>query len=186
AMGPAAIPAPTAGTPFIGTFRPEAGNFSIFDGLTPADLNGDWKLEISDFRNNGANLPPQFLSFWDVKFLARMSTTGFGTDKPIAARPTIITTGGGGARGATYPLTTTASAATGIGPWYSIAVDNTLGSFSQFQGRIYLAFTTGGGSNTNVFLVSSDNSGTTWSQPVQVHDDSFFDFFSEGNRPQFH
>src|SRR5262249_18501787 len=76
-----------------------------------------------------------------------------------------------------------------------IAYDNTLGSFSQFQGRLYLAYVgvgvnagTAGDTNSqdsDIFLISSDDSGTTWSSPTRVNDDSANDGFSQGNRQQY-
>jgi subtilisin-like proprotein convertase family protein len=82
----------------------------------------------------------------------------------------------------------------GIGPTPVIAVDNTLGSFSPYQGRIYVAYTAlgnndpkvlGAPDNSDVLLAHSDDGGQTWSAPVVVNDDSQVDGFSEGNRPQF-
>jgi len=67
-----------------------------------------------------------------------------------------------------YPLTTPASPNLGIGPEAVITTDNTLGAFSQFQGRIYVAYVNRLGSlttNTDIFLISSSNGGTTWSAP---------------------
>ena len=68
----------------------------------------------------------------------------------------------------------------GIGPGAEIAVDNTLGSFSQFQGRIYITYVNrpdytdpdNPADNTDIFLISSDDDGKTWSSPVQVNDDN--------------
>ena len=63
-----------------------------------------------------------------------------------------------------------------------MASDNTLGSFSPYQGRIYAAFvgyynvTVAGvknpADNTDIFLTYSDDGGRTWSAPVEVNDDS--------------
>ena len=64
---------------------------------------------------------------------------------------------------------------------WSLASDNTLGSFSPFQGRIYAAFvgyfnvTVDGvknpTDNTDIFLTYSDDGGRTWSSPTEVNDD---------------
>ena len=64
-----------------------------------------------------------------------------------------------------------------------IASDNTLGSFSAHQGRIYVAFTgslfnlatnssIAAAGNTDVFLAFSDDGGATWSAATQVNDDN--------------
>src|SRR5205823_11403060 len=70
--------------------------------------------------------------------------------------------------------TATATPMRGFGPSPAIAVDNTLGSFSPNQGRIYITFT--GNANTvtdqpavfssNVYLMASDDGGVTWFNPA--------------------
>ena len=78
----------------------------------------------------------------------------------------------------------TASAASpiGISPGVVMASDNTLGSFSPYQGRIYAVFvgyfnvTIDGiknpTDNTDIFLTYSDDGGRTWSPPEEVNDDA--------------
>jgi subtilisin-like proprotein convertase family protein len=76
----------------------------------------------------------------------------------------------------------------GVGPSPSIAVDNTLGSFSPYQGRLYLAYTSGTSAtdpSPNIFLTTSDDGGLSWVQPVKVNDDAPADNFSGGNRAHF-
>ncbi len=103
---------------------------------------------------------------------------------------------GAGAGLDTYPINTTVAPAgtPGIGPNFSVAIDNTLGSFSPFQGRIYLVYTgqpTKSTLDTNIQLLSLDTAGALaglWtSQPAlgQVNDDAPGDNFSEGNRQKF-
>ncbi len=80
------------------------------------------------------------------------------------------------------PTTVVPASPVPIGPGVSIAVDNTLGPDSPFEGRIYAAFvgyqnvTVAGiknpASNTDIFLTFSDDGGRTWSNPIQVNDDS--------------
>ena len=63
-----------------------------------------------------------------------------------------------------------------------MAQDNTLGADSPYEGRIYAAFvgyfnvTIDGfknpTTNTDIFLTYSDDDGRTWSDPVEVNDDS--------------
>src|SRR5205814_2255082 len=86
------------------------------------------------------------------------------------------------------------------GPNVVIAQDNTLGSFSPFAGRIYVAYVDRINSvdnpadNTDIRLRFSDNGGLSWSLPRLVNDDDARrDGFSESDvltgvpsgRPQF-
>ncbi len=110
---------------------------------------------------------------------------------------TVGAVGGAATAGASptnaYPLVTLASGLSGfglvgsgtpgIGPGVSIAQDKTLGSFSPYEGRIYVSFTDGGGQN--IYVASSDDGGTTWNTAVKVNNDTAADNFSEGDRPEF-
>jgi hypothetical protein len=76
-----------------------------------------------------------------------------------------------------------------------MAVDNTLGSFSPHQGRIYAVYVgytdirvgafpgiPNPSDNTDIFLVTSDNGGLSWSSPVRVNSDfSPTDGYTESN-----
>ena len=74
------------------------------------------------------------------------------------------------------------SSPVGIGPGLVMVSDNTLGSFSPYEGRIYAAFvgyynvTVYGvknpTTNTDIFLTYSDDGGRSWSDPIQVNDDT--------------
>ncbi len=91
----------------------------------------------------------------------------------------------------------------GFAPEPQIASDNTLGSFSQFQGRLYVVYTdrydvnrfgaTVAGKNeadnTDIFMTTSDDGGKTWTGgtgggAVQVNDDtsSLVDGFSQSTQ----
>lgn len=65
----------------------------------------------------------------------------------------------------------------GFAPGAQIASDNTLGSFSQHEGTLYVTYldrsrVTGTPANANrIALVSSTDGGATWSSPVIVNDD---------------
>src|SRR5262249_16878710 len=72
-----------------------------------------------------------------------------------------------------FNLRIPASPDQGIGPGVSIAQDNTLGSFSPFQGRLYAAFVAAeipavpnilgaNGDDTQILLMASDDGGLTW------------------------
>ena len=92
----------------------------------------------------------------------------------VGARSIAATTSVLGAVNSPYPLTSTASPLTGIGPGAVIADDNSLGN-GTFSGRIYVAYTDRFDSiryparstnnptdNTDIFLAYSDNNGKTW------------------------
>ena len=94
------------------------------------------------------------------------------------------------ALGNIYPLKPPSSPDTGVGPGLVLAIDNTLGSDSPYQGRIYAAYVDyydiivvgfqNPATNTDIFLKYSDNGGLTWSTPVEVNDD---DGLADGTPP---
>ena len=53
----------------------------------------------------------------------------------------------------------------GVAPTPSMASDNTLGSFSPYQGRLYMTYTGGGTAAPDVFMIFSDNGGAAWTVP---------------------
>ena len=115
-----------------------------------------------------------FVNFWTLNL-----GTGLQEDVDVVVPGTtgLVVAG---TVGNIFPTTSVASP-TGISPGLVMAVDNTLGSFSPFQGRIYAAFvgyfnvTVSGvknpTDNTDIFLTHSDDGGRTWSTPVEVNDD---------------
>ena len=172
----------TAAAPYVGEFRPEDG--SLLTGPILASLlNGTWTLQITNFIHDASNpIPPKYLTDWSLNFTGIIGTVPFNNsvsagiaapDLPLS--PTNV-----------YSLAGTGPYGTpGVGPGLVEAVDNTLGGLSPYQGRIYLAYTGGGGGNTDVYLISSDDGGNTWSTPLKVNQDSPYDNFSQGNRAQF-
>ena len=81
-----------------------------------------------------------------------------------------------------YPTAIPAAPATGVGPDVVLAEDNTLGPDSPYQGRIYAAFVgyfavanprglNNPTTNTDIFLVYSDDHGASWSAPELINDD---------------
>jgi subtilisin-like proprotein convertase family protein len=161
------------------------------------NINGQWTLEAID-NSTSAPSTPAFLNYWtlglstgqhpDVNVVAVNPTFGVANE-PLAA--TVI---GGPTTNLPVPVYPTAvpSSPISIGPGLVLASDNTLGSFSPFQGRIYAAFvgyydvTVEGfknpTTNTDIFLSYSDDGGRSWSTPVQVNDDSgVTDGFSGAN-----
>jgi subtilisin-like proprotein convertase family protein len=175
---------PSASAPFTASFRPEFGSLAAaFGGLTRAELqNSVWTLTIRDHRADGTTPPPhQYLRNWNLTFSAHVSTTGFGADSYIidpatgAPVPTLHGSPSGSFPNAS-PITSL-----GIGPTPAIAVDNSLGSFDPFQGRLYVSYVNG----SQVLLTTSSDGGFSWTSPIRVADDTPADGFSQGNRPKF-
>ena len=177
--------------PFIGRFRPEVGSLNVFNGITRNAINGligggVWTLEITDFRQGNQGT----LINWSLTFRDRLTPDPRGDQ--IAAVTTVA--GDLVPPVQSYPLggpSVPASPVIGIGPEFSLAMDNTLGSFSPFQGRIYLAYvdrdnqTPGNpADNTDIFLTTLDSWDdgylVGWNLPVMVNDDwAQFDGYSE-------
>lgn len=204
--------------PFIGHYEPEGGGgLAQFTGAPIQSLIGRWRLEVVDVRNNAPLTLPQSMRGWNLRFTSRVdpqSATTFGTntlfppgnlindDNDLGINAVPATQRGNN----DYPLKPAANPNQGIGPGAVLAIDNSLGSYSPYQGRIYAAYTGPGridpvtnpttnlADNTDIFLVYSDDGGATWGPrdpitgalvPKRVNDDTVFDNFSEGNRPQF-
>jgi hypothetical protein len=186
-----------AGNATTGFFAPEGGGLSAVytSGLTPAQLAGFWTLEITDVRVTGGSPPPAML----LREFALNFTSG------LVARPDVVLPTGDfnfnattRLRGGAVPTGTGAypnagaqavMPGRGYGPAPAIAADNTLGSFSPFQGRLYVAYagqpSDTAADDTNIYLITSDDGGASWSGPVLVNDDvPQRDGFSQGDRPQ--
>ena len=149
-------------------------------------INGSWTLETID-NNTAAPSTPAFVNYWtlnlstgqeaDQNVVAVFSTFGVA-NADIAAS----VLGGPTINNVTpvYPTTVPSSPIT-IGPGLVLASDDTLGSFSPYQGRIYAAFVgyynvkvdgiQNPATNTDIFLTYSDDGGRSWSEPIQVNDD---------------
>ena len=180
--------------PYIAHFRPESGSLATaFYGKTAAQLDGIWSLEVTDSRSDGT--PTQSVGAWSLKFVSRFNNTGFGTDTiafvgALTSGPDVL-----------HPATNAnaASPASSIGAGLSIAYDTSVPQLDATgailpgtnAGRLYAAFTGGGPdeagvfANPNVYIISSDDGGTTSTARVQVNDDSANDHYSEGRRAQF-
>lgn len=168
-------------------FRPEFGQFNLTTlNLPAAVLNQQqWVLRIWDYRNDGQTPPPQALVRWEMRLAGRLTPGA----EVIAALPVIATDptrphGGGPWQADTVRANMLYSPDRGVSPAISMASDNTLGSFSPYQGRLYITYTGGSTTNPNVFLAISDDGGASWATR-QINDDLASDGFSEGNRAQF-
>ena len=179
--------------PFTGHYRPEAGgSLTAYNGSPLSALNGTWTLRITDFRSQGANPPPQFLADWSLLFSRGGSVenttpiSGFGLTG--VAMPSSIE----GVPLQNIAATPISARHPQAGP--AVAVDNSLGAFSSYQGRIYAVytgasfdqapFTFTSATNTDIFLTYSDDGGFSWSFPTKVNDDSVADGYTEGSRVQ--
>ena len=178
----------SASAPYAAHFQPEVGSLADFNGEKggAADLTGLWTLQLTDvkFDNTPAPNPFQRVDSWSLHFTAAdgLITTAFGKDKSLGVAPVA----GAPSASTPYALANTGPyGPAGRAPSLNVAIDNSLGAFSPYQGRLYLAYTGGSG----VFLASVDDvgsaAGLTLNPPVQVNDDSVLDGFSEGNRPEF-
>lgn len=183
-------------SPYMGYYRPQGGSFASYRNATAAQLNGQWTLQITDTRNTNVG---SLRDGWSLKFLS-----GLNPVQDVQVTTTLVRS----ALTSPYPLGAVVTGE-GIGTGLSLASDNTLGAFSPYQGRLYLAFTDrynvtiNPADNTDIFLMVSDDGGRTWGAPggfnqrifvgqrLQVNDDlAARDGFSEGDlgragRPQF-
>jgi subtilisin-like proprotein convertase family protein len=191
-----AINDPGATSPFLGLFRPEedpiglppSPNLDVFKGFKASDLKGTWILEITDFRNSTTI---DTLDSWSLNFTGGMSLS---KDVTVATTSSVAGAAGNplaGSINSTYPDKLPVSPDLGVGPTPVLTSDNTLGSFSPYQGRLYLAYVgdtgrlTAAGASPGIWLLTSDDGGSTWTSRGLVNDDNVTDGFSEGTRAQF-
>ena len=177
---------------YVGFFRPEFGSLKNFlASVGSANINNTWMLQITNFSPTIATgvLNQAQLDKFSLQFSTRMTTPAGVTPSSIAnefeyvygnnTAPflTIVVIG---SLTDTYP-TAAPSTPNGVGPGLVLAQDNTLGPYSPYQGRIYAAFVgyfdamisgpTNPTTNTDIFLVYSDNGGRSWSSPELVNND---------------
>jgi subtilisin-like proprotein convertase family protein len=171
--------------PFIDSFKPEVGNLNVFKNLSPLQLSGQWELDITD--NRADPTATQYLGRWGFRFTPQTITI-----PPFSPETTVASGLLPSSQTETYTTALTAAGAPGIGPEFTVAVDNTLGGFSPSQGNMYVAYTGPGpaansiaNGDSDVFLVRSTDGGATWGNPLRINSDSPADGFSEGIRAQF-
>ena len=166
--------------PAVGDYQPENGG--TLDGFLARELskgiNGTWTLETNDTNKPPTTPPatPNFVINWSLSF-----GRGLTADNDIILPGTNGLAIAGSVNG-TGGLAGLPSSPVSIGPGLVMAQDNTLGANSPFEGRIYVAFVgyfnvtvdniKNPATNTDIFLSFSDNDGRTWSDPVEVNDDS--------------
>lgn len=184
----------------VGFFRPTqasdgAAVLQALQGLTAAQLNGTWTF----FASNDAadtSTSPKFVNDVVLNFSSGNNPGSTGPETTVADKFSLFasTDPGINSNNAASPAGTvingftvngvygTADSGSGnvvapaqaqaILPQPVIASDNTLGSFSQYAGRIYVSFTgmfsNAQAGNTDIFLAWSDNGGKTWSSNAGV------------------
>ena len=101
-----------------------------------ANINGTWTLQITD-TNTSAPSSPEFVNFWSLDL-----SSGQTIDQNVVIGQTYGLVIGGPTSNVVSPVypTTVPSSPISIGPGLVMASDNTLGSFSPYEGRIYAAF----------------------------------------------
>ena len=166
-------PIATGAAPFIGTFAP-AGFLGTF--LNSPIQNGNWQLLVTDTTAPNTNPAFQFLDNVTLTISSQLKPTN---DTFIATTSVRGQVGAGGSL---------ASAAMpgGINPDVSIASDNTLGAYSQYQGRQYLTYVGRvpnpdvPADDSDIYLMYSDNGGQSWTSAGIVNNDNAqSDGFSE-------
>ena len=150
-------------TPAVGHYRPENGSLASL--LASGSVNGTWTLQITDYRADASTATPPHPS--ELTNFHLQFTTGMTRGTPTTLSRLAVA----GSLTDTYP-TAAPSTPNGVGPGLVMAIDNTLGTGSPYQGRIYAAFvgylyidypsgvwnpTT----NTDIFLMHSDDGGQT-------------------------
>lgn len=187
---------PAGAAPYIGVYIPEyaslygnTGTLSEVNGQSAAKLDGVWTLVITDYQPESPNNAHQLFN-WYVTFVSGMAQMPAEAARIVATDA--LTGGADGLNSTKIP----ASPALGVGPSPVLVQDDTLGSFSPYQGRLYLVYANrvitppvdlnqNPADNTDIYLTYSDNDGQTWSTPEIVNDDSPTDGFSGGDRAQF-
>jgi subtilisin-like proprotein convertase family protein len=154
-----------------GTYSVEAdqstnfNDLSKFAGVTAA---GNWQLQITDYYSTTNPMPQQ------VELAAL--TVNSGLNNLTGNKQVAETYVQGSWTNQFSTANYTPSPNLGIGPDPVIASDNTLGTYSQHQGRIYVSYvykTQTATTNTNIALAYSDNGGASWTiATTKVNDDA--------------
>ena len=163
---------------FNGTPRFTAPQIAVAQGKAGGTDGGNISVIFDDFASgSNFNPPVDLIDYSRLSFGLSAAKGAFVLTSLTAPGGTqIATTTVRGALGAPYPLSTPSSPL-GIGPGAQIAIDNSLGSFSGHEGRIYVTYvnrSTAAGNpadNTDIDLIHLDEGSTTWSAPTVVNSD---------------
>jgi len=181
-------------SPYSGIYRPES-KFTfqtVFGGLSTTALSGQWKLVITDVRNDRTSPPTVgfIQKFW-VELVPGLPG-GLAADKSLPGAASLKTAAS--PFGNIPSPNATLSPNVGYGSGLTTAVDNTLGASTPTHGGVYVAFTSTDPNspnttfNTDVQLYkglwNTAAKNFDWSA-TQVNDDSAADNVTEGLRSQF-
>src|SRR5262245_49202911 len=122
--------------PYRGDFIPESGASleSVFGGVPANQISGIWKVEVTDMRN-GSTGGVSRLTLRLGQGMHNLVGPDRGVAGAVAAAANDLGTG--------HPTAPAFAPTSGVGPNPRLAVDNTLGAFSPWQNRIYLAYSNG-------------------------------------------
>ena len=197
--------------PFIGDYRPEDDFYtnSGIPGVVPAntngttlnaflatevrkgDINGTWTLETVD-TNTSVPSPPNFINFWTLNLSTGLTPD---PDAVVVGGPTLLNVwpGGSGFGFGCLPHRRAVVARRHrprASPWsrttrWAHSAPMRAGFYMAFVG--YYDVTIDGvknpTTNTDIFLTYSDDAGRTWSNPVQVNDDTAASMVTQRETP---
>jgi subtilisin-like proprotein convertase family protein len=200
-------------TPYVGHFQPDDDfDLSLLQGLTASELSGTWTLQVNAAADT--TVAPKAVVDSTLNFSSG-NDPGFNPANPMVPNPEVVAANEFTQVASTIPginptNTTTAAAPVlnflnntevsadparqtitplqpvPVLPSPSIASDNTLGAYSQHQGRLYITFTGrfdgAPDASTDIIMLASDDGGLSWgaladaandfSSGVQVNDDN--------------
>ena len=107
---------------------------STFAGLTTAQINGTWQLEVQDHRNGNVGSVIG-LKLW----LGQGVKNRVGQDRGTGAGVPNADDAG-----LSHPTKPAFAPNSGVGPNLTLVTDYTLGAFSPYQNRVYMVYSTGG------------------------------------------
>ena len=164
-------------TDYIGYFQPEFGSLKSFVASLGGNVNGQWTLAITNYAAGSATSP----AVGNLEEFNLVLSSGMKAGSQSTIATTLVT----GAIGNTFPRSVPSSP-TGVGAGLVMAIDNTLGSNSSYQGRIYAAYVgynnteadpnthTNPATNTDIYLAYSTNGGESWVQDGVVNNDNAY------------
>lgn len=145
--------------PRTGTYKATGGSLlNAFNALvangTTDTISGNWTVRITDVRATQNNNDPKIIRSATLR-LSQNYKDGMDADRTVVgAAPAAGTFAGTG-----YPTKPAYAPSSGAGPGLSVAVDNSLGAYSPYQNRIFIAYNAGG----SIAVKYSDDGGLNWS-----------------------
>ena len=120
--------------PYRGDFLPESGDSleAVFANVPANQIGGIWQLQVIDHRASQTG----GVSRIELRLGQAIKNT-VGIDRAIASATAVAANH----RGTGHPNLPSFAPAMGLGPNPRLVVDNTLGAFSPYQNRMYVAYT---------------------------------------------